>query len=85
MWHQLRHTYASVLAAGGVKRHEVELLMGHRTAGTTGLYTHLFREAFEDVELVLTSVYGGWRADGGPRSSRPAQSQSAANRSLSRF
>lgn len=24
MWHTLRHTYASVLAAGGVKRHEVE-------------------------------------------------------------
>jgi integrase len=24
MWHQLRHTYASTLAAGGVKRHEVE-------------------------------------------------------------
>jgi integrase len=49
MWHQLRHTYASVLAAGGVKRHEVELLMGHRTGGTTSLYTHLFREAYEDV------------------------------------
>jgi integrase len=31
MWHQLRHTYASVLAAGGVKRHEVEQLMGHKT------------------------------------------------------
>jgi integrase len=28
MWHQLRHTYASTLAAGGVKRHEVEQLMG---------------------------------------------------------
>jgi integrase len=58
MWHQLRHTYASVLAAGGVKRHEVEQLMGHKTTGTTGLYTHLFREASADVERALAAVYG---------------------------
>ena len=58
MWHTLRHTYASVLAAGGVKRHEVEQLMGHRTVGTTGLYTHLFREAYADVERALDAVYG---------------------------
>ncbi len=60
MWHQLRHTYASVLAAGGVKRHEVEQLMGHRAAGTTSIYTHLFREAYEDVERALEEVYGAW-------------------------
>jgi integrase len=60
MWHQLRHTYASVLAAGGVKRHEVEQLMGHRAAGTTSIYTHLFREAYEDVEQVLQAIYGTW-------------------------
>ena len=57
MWHQLRHTYASVLAAGGVKRHEVEQLMGHKTVGTTGLYTHLFREAYGEVEGALAAVY----------------------------
>jgi integrase len=58
MWHTLRHTYASVLAAGGVRRHEVEQLMGHKTVGTTGLYTHLFREAYADVERALDAVYG---------------------------
>ena len=58
MWHTLRHTYASVLAAGDVKRHEVEQLMGHKTVGTTGLYTHLFREAYADVERALDAVYG---------------------------
>jgi integrase len=62
MWHQLRHTYASVLAAGGVKRHEVEQLMGHKTTGTTGLYTHLFREAYEHVERALASVYASGSA-----------------------
>jgi integrase len=60
MWHQLRHTYASVLAAGGVKRHEVEQLMGHRSQGTTGLYTHLVRETYSDVEAVLNDTYGSW-------------------------
>lgn len=72
MWHQLRHTYASVLAAGGVKRHEVEQLMGHKTAGTTGLYTHLFREAYADVERALVSVYNGGVPPGsGDVSARP--------------
>ncbi len=80
MWHQLRHTYASVLAAGGVKRHEVEQLMGHRAAGTTSIYTHLFREAYDDVERVLGDVYGPWlagreraKAPRAPRLRRPAQ------------
>ena len=64
MWHQLRHTYASVLAAGGIKRYEVERLMGHRNQGTTGLYTHLFRETYSGVEAVLGDAYGGWSAGG---------------------
>ncbi|MEX2197063.1 MAG: site-specific integrase [Thermoleophilaceae bacterium] len=59
MWHQLRHTYASVLAAGGVRRHEVEQLLGHKSQGTTGLYTHLFRDSYETVHDVLDAVYGG--------------------------
>lgn len=58
MWHQLRHTYASVLAAGGVRRHEVEQLLGHKSSGTTGLYTHLFRDSYESVHAALDAVYG---------------------------
>lgn len=58
MWHALRHTYASVLAAGGVRRHELEKLMGHASQGTTGIYTHLFRESYETVHSVLDAVYG---------------------------
>ena len=85
MWHQLRHTYASVLAAGGIKRHEVELLMGHRTAGTTGLYTHLFREAFEDVERVLDEVYGTWRPGIGTSGSPRPDARPAPVRPGSRF
>ena len=61
LWHVLRHTYASVLAAGGVKRHELEQLMGHTTRGTTGIYTHLFRESYETAHEALDRVYGGNR------------------------
>ena len=73
LWHVLRHTYASVLAAGGVRRHELEQLMGHVTPGTTGIYTHLFRESYERVHDALDRVYGGQpAASRGPRRTRVA-------------
>lgn len=59
MWHALRHTYASVLAAGGVRRDVIEQLMGHAAKGTTSLYTHLFRDAFDGVEEALAAVFAG--------------------------
>jgi hypothetical protein len=51
-------TYASILASGGVRRDVVERLMGHAAKGTTSLYTHLFRDAFERVEEALNAVFG---------------------------
>jgi integrase len=58
MWHALRHTYASLLGAGGIKQHEIELLMGHKVAGTTGLYLHVMRESFDKVEVILEQAFG---------------------------
>jgi integrase len=58
MWHVLRHTFASVLAAGGIRRDVVERLMGHSGKGTTSIYTHLFRDAFDGVEEALDAVFG---------------------------
>lgn len=58
LWHALRHTYASVLRAGGIKQHEIELLMGHKVAGTTGLYLHVMRETFDKVDLILDQAFG---------------------------
>ena len=58
MWHVLRHTFASVLAAGGIRRDVVERLMGHAGKGTTSIYTHLFRDAFDGVEEALDAVFG---------------------------
>jgi integrase len=58
LWHSLRHTYASLLGAGGIKQHEIELLMGHKVAGTTGLYLHVMRETFDNVETILDQAFG---------------------------
>jgi integrase len=58
MWHALRHTYASLLGAGGIKQHEIRLLMGHKVPGTTGLYLHVMRETFDKVEVILDQAFG---------------------------
>jgi integrase len=39
-FHDLRHTYASTLAAAGVARVEIAKLLGHADEGTTGRYIH---------------------------------------------
>jgi integrase len=85
MWHALRHTYASLLGAGGIKQHEIELLMGHKVAGTTGLYLHVMRETFEKVDLILDQAFGDTvRARlGEPRASSP--SAAAADPRTQRF
>jgi hypothetical protein len=58
MFHALRHTYASILAAGGIREDVVAQLMGHKRQGTTALYSHLFADAFEGVEEALDAVLG---------------------------
>jgi hypothetical protein len=47
-----------VLGAGGIKQHEIELLMGHKVAGTTGIYLHVMRETFDKVEVILDQAFG---------------------------
>ena len=58
LWHALRHTYTSLLGAGGIRQHEIELLMGHKVPGTTGLYLHIMCETFQRVEVVLEQAFG---------------------------
>jgi site-specific recombinase XerC len=52
------HTYASVLADAGIRRDVIERLMGHAGKGTTSIYTHLFRDAFDGVEEALDTAFG---------------------------
>lgn len=56
--HDLRHTYASVLASAGLSLPVIGALLGHTQPGTTARYAHLFddplRAATERVAAIIT-------------------------------
>ena len=56
--HDLRHTYASVLASAGLSLPVIGALLGHTQPGTTARYAHLFddplRAATERVGAIVT-------------------------------
>jgi integrase len=58
--HDLRHSYASVLASGGLSLHIVGALLGHTQPRTTARYAHLYddvlRAATERVGAVVTGA-----------------------------
>ena len=58
--HDLRHSYASVLASGGLSLHIVGALLGHTQPRTTARYSHLYddtlRAATERVGAVVTGA-----------------------------
>ncbi|MFI1950970.1 tyrosine-type recombinase/integrase [Streptomyces xinghaiensis] len=48
-FHDLRHTYASIMAAAGVELRKVSRWMGHASISTTdSIYTHLFHTDYVD-------------------------------------
>jgi integrase len=57
--HDLRHTYASVLASAGLSLPVIGALLGHATPVTTARYSHLFddplRQATERASAIITS------------------------------
>ena len=56
--HDLRHTYASVLASSGLSLPVIGALLGHATPTTTHRYAHLFddplRAATERASAIIT-------------------------------
>ena len=60
--HDLRHTYASILASAGLSLPVIGALLGHTQPNTTARYSHLFddplREATERVSSALNAVSG---------------------------
>ena len=54
--HDLRHTYASILASGGVSLPIVGGLLGHTQAATTHRYTHLFDESLRAATALVGSL-----------------------------
>ena len=58
--HDLRHSFASVLASSGASLQLIGSLLGHVTIGTTARYAHLSDDARRDaVERVGAAVAGG--------------------------
>lgn len=58
--HDLRHSYASILASSGVGLHAIGALLGHTQPQTTHRYAHLFddhlRQATERVGAVVATA-----------------------------
>ncbi len=61
--HDLRHSYASILASAGLSLPVIGALLGHTQAQTTARYAHLFddplRAATERVGAIVSPVEGG--------------------------
>jgi len=60
--HDLRHTYASVLASAGLSLPIIGAMLGHTQANTTQRYAHLFddplRAAAERASAIITGKHG---------------------------
>jgi integrase len=58
--HDLRHSYASMLASSGIGLHVIGRLLGHRKPSTTARYSHLtdtsLRDATERVGAVISGA-----------------------------
>jgi site-specific recombinase XerD len=60
--HDLRHSYASILASAGLSLPVIGALLGHTQAATTNRYSHLFddplRAATERAGRIITGNGG---------------------------
>ena len=56
-WHDLRHTFGSLLAAGGVDLVSIQAAMGHSALATTGRYLHA-RDASDQADR-FSRAFGG--------------------------
>ncbi len=64
-FHNLRHTFASLLAMGGTRRELVQKQMGHSSARMTDRYTH-FEKSFEEQTIRHNKPSFGFNAKVGP-------------------
>jgi len=60
-WHDLRHTYASLLAMKNVSIYTIAELLGHSTIRMTKRYAHLSPKYKEEVASLLDGVCGDVR------------------------
>jgi len=63
--HDLRHTYASVLASAGLSLPVIGALLGHTQPGTTARYAHLFDDPLRAATERVASIMAGTDKPGG--------------------
>ena len=74
-WHDLRHTFGSLLVAGGIDLVSVKDAMGHSQLTTTSRYLHA-RPAKERA-AAFTAAFGGHTSPSGPPRGAPRQRTSS--------
>jgi integrase len=57
--HDLRHTYASILASGGMSLPIIGRLLGHTQTSTTARYSHLFDDPLREATKRVAAVIEG--------------------------
>lgn len=60
--HDLRHTYASLLASAGLSLPIIGALLGHTQPGTTARYAHLFDDPLRAATERVAAIVAGDRA-----------------------
>ena len=54
--HTLRHTYATHLLDDGEDIRKIQLLLGHRSLGTTSIYLHVTSKALHEAKTPLDTL-----------------------------
>jgi integrase len=63
--HDLRHTYASILASSGLSLPIIGALLGHTQAATTQRYAHLIDDALRQATERVGAIVANTAGDGG--------------------
>jgi len=54
--HVLRHSFATHLLENGVNLRKIQVILGHRSLGTTAVYTHLAKDFLDEVQSPLDKL-----------------------------